>query len=376
MQVDSVLIAFSLLVARSTCSTPHDGETAAHASQSDQGSAKAIGHAVAELEKPIFSVFQAKDGTYWFGSNGQGLYRYDGSTLTQFTTQDGLCSDWVRGIQEDESGNLYICAGNDISKFDGRRFSTLVAEGDGTAWRLDPEDLWFSAGQDTGAVYRYDGETLHRLKFPATPAGDEHYAKFPRSQFPRMKFSPYDVYTIFKDSRGNVWFGTGGLGVCRYDGKSFAWIPVAELGFDIVGDASFGVRSIAEDKDGKLIFTNVRYRFDVYGRDADGPDSIDLVDLREQGFRIGPENGEEEVFMSMLTDEQGDLWMAALGGGVWRYDGQHVTHYPVRYDDKDIWVFLIYRDRQGGLWLGTHEHGVYKFNGTAFEPFKFSSESR
>ena len=376
MQGHSVLIVFSLLAGRSTCSTPHDGKTAAHASQSDQGSATAIGHPVAELDKPVFSVFQAKNGTYWFGSNGQGLYRYDGRTITQFTTQDGVCSDWVRGIQEDKSGNLYICAGNDVCKFDGRTFSTLLPEGDGTAWRLDPDDLWFSAGQDTGAVYRYDGETLHLLKFPRTPPGDEFYAQFPRSQFPNMKFSPYDVYTIFKDSRGNVWFGTGGLGVCRYDGKSFAWIPVAELGFDIVGDASFGVRSIVEDKEGKLIFTNVRYRFDIYGQGPDSPDPVNLVDRRVKGFRIRPENGEEEVFMSMLTDEHGDLWMAALGGGVWRYDGEHVTHYPVRYGGEDIWVFSIYRDHQGGLWLGTHEHGVYKFTGTAFEQLKLGAGTR
>jgi hypothetical protein len=61
---------------------------------------------------------------------------------------------------------------------------------------------------------------------------------------------------------------------------------------------------------------------------------------------------------------------------VWRYDGEHVTHYPVRCDGEDIWVFSIYRDRPGALWLGTHEHGVYKFNGTAFEPFEIGSGAR
>jgi len=370
-------MAVSFLAVQPACDAPSISEADVDASSSDrehvQDAPPPIGHRVSELDKHIWVVFQAKDGTYWFGSEGKGLFRYDGTTLTQFTTQDGLCSDGIRGIQEDKAGNLYIYAGNSISRFDGRRLTTLVPEEDGTAWKLDPDDLWFPGGPDSGAVYRFDGETLHRLVFPRTPAGDKHYAESPRSEFPNVKYSPYDVYTIFKDSRGNLWFGTAILGVCRYDGKSFAWIPVAELGFDIASDASFGVRSIAEDKDGKLIFTNIRYRFDIYGRGSGEQGPLDLLSRKEKGFRIGPENGEEEAFMSMLTDEHGDLWMAALGGGVWRYDGEHVTHYPVQYDGEDIWVFSIYRDKENGLWLGTHEHGVYKFNGTAFEPFEFGS---
>ena len=61
---------------------------------------------------------------------------------------------------------------------------------------------------DTGVVYRYDGKSLHRLEFPKTKVGDEHIAKYPRSKFPNVKYSPYDVYSIFKDSKGHLWFGT------------------------------------------------------------------------------------------------------------------------------------------------------------------------
>jgi protease-4 len=60
------------------------------------------------LSKSIWSVFQDKKDNYWFGSNGQGVYRYDGKALTQFTKKQGLPHDQIRGIQGDKSGNVYI----------------------------------------------------------------------------------------------------------------------------------------------------------------------------------------------------------------------------------------------------------------------------
>jgi hypothetical protein len=62
--------------------------------------------------------------------------------------------------------------------------------------------------------------------------------------------------------------------------------------------------------------------------------------------------------------------MATYGVGVWRYDGEKVTHYPVKDGAKAITVFAIYKDNRGDLWLGTHEAGAYKFNGKSFEKFK------
>ncbi|MBK7645303.1 MAG: hypothetical protein IPJ19_20055 [Planctomycetes bacterium] len=111
-----------------------------------------------------------------------------------------------------------------------------------------------------GVVYRYDGRSLRKLKFPQTAAGDANLAKYPRSKFPNAKYSPYDVYTVYKDRRGNVWFGTSSLGACRYDGKSFAWLSEAELGFDEKNDLSFGTRSLIEDRDGKFWITVTRQR--------------------------------------------------------------------------------------------------------------------
>ena len=328
---------------------------------SDSATPIATSDIAVALDERIFCIFQAKDSAYWFGSDGQGVYRYDGKEFVRFTTEQGLASNSIRGIQEDPSGNIFVCCEpGGVSRFDGHGFSRLTAlDPSKSEWMLGPDDLWFPGGQDSGVVFRWDGTSLHRLAFPRTEAGEAHIAAHPRSRYPNANYSPYDVYTIFKDSRGHLWFGTGMLGACRYDGTSFVWTGHGENG-------SFGVRSIVEDKDGKFWLSNTVSRFAEDPNAADQPGTPRY--RKEPG--IATDADPYSVFMSSVRDKDGVLWMATLNGGVFRYDGTKWTHFPVTYDDKPIWVYSIYRDRQDALWLGTHEHGVYRFNGRAFEKYQ------
>ncbi|MBL8899170.1 MAG: hypothetical protein JNM84_16140 [Planctomycetes bacterium] len=320
-------------------------------------------------------IHQDRAGHHWFGSDGRGVYRFDGASLTRLTRASGLCNDRIRAIQEDAEGNLYFATCDGVSKFDGRSLVTLevsAADAPGAGWKLAPDDLWFSVGQDTGAVLRYDGERLHRLAMPSTPLGEEFLAEHPRAQYPNMKYSPYDVYTVYRDRQGNLWFGTSSLGACRYDGRSFEWIHERDLGFDL-GNRSFGVRAIAEDREGKYWLTHTRYRYAVDPSGAALQSRGGLRYTQEPGLPHGAERGEEDYsyVMSMLRDEAGDLWMATYGAGVWRFDGERLTHFPVEVEGVPITVFSIYRDRLGVLWLGTHEHGVCRFDGGKFEKVSF-----
>lgn len=325
----------------------------------DQEGTIAKGQTVSEMAKDLWRVFQAKDGRHWFLSRTEGVFRYDGKTITRFTKKDGLAGDDIGGVQEDKSGNLYFSTNGGISKFDGRSFTTLKPV-PAAEWKKEPDDLWFGGGQDSGVVYRYDGKSLFRLAFPKTKAGDD--ATLPRDKFPNAKYSPYDVYTIFKDSKGNVWFGTAVLGACRYDGKSFAWIPEEEI-----RNGSFGTRSIIEDKDGKLWFSNTLHRYAV-----DLPADASQWYRKEQGVGdlSGHKQDEYECFMSSVIGDDGAVWMAILGGVVYRYDGKTMTRYPVTQDGKHHRIFSISKDNQGVLWLGTQAHGAYRFNGKSFEKFR------
>ena len=350
-----------------------------HALPSAKAAPTAPGEAVSSLDPCIFVVFQAGNKDYWFGSDGQGVFRSDGKAITHFTTAHGLAGNRIRSIQEDRSGNILVMSDGGLSRFDGNAFRTLpVNQTDQGEWTLGPDDLWFTGWQDEGVVYRYDGTSLHRLAFPKTKPGEDHLALYPRSKFPSMVYNPYDVYIIFKDSKGHLWFGTHVLGVCRYDGKSFAWTPKTELGFD--KDESFGIRSIAEDKDGLFWFSNTLNRFAVHPppttheRSTPADREASTPSVRKQPGIVAPLDPKKDhptFFMSSVKDKNGDLWLATLRSGVFRFDGTALTHYPVKDANAPVSVFSIYKDTQDSLWLGTHEHGVFKFNGTTFEKVEF-----
>ena len=122
-----------------------------------------------------------------------------------------------------------------------------------------------------------------------------------------MKYNPYDVYAIFRDSKGRMWFGTN-LGVCCYDGKTFTWISEEELGFDATGSA-FNVRSIIEDNDGRLLFTSTFNRWNVERNGAAGQG---VTFGKEPGIGRSEDQNKDDFayFISSVKDSNGDLWMA------------------------------------------------------------------
>ena len=82
----------------------------------------------------IFSLFEDTGGTFWVGTWGGGLNRFDPSagTAEVFTTADGLPSNNIYGILEDEAGRLWMSTNNGLSRFDpARRAFHNYSESDG-----------------------------------------------------------------------------------------------------------------------------------------------------------------------------------------------------------------------------------------------------
>lgn len=310
------------------------------------------GDTVKELGSSIMVVYQDSKDVYWFGSWETGVYRYDGKTMMNFTTKHGLPSNRVDEIKEDKSGNIYLVSchpSSTISKFDGDTWTTLSAIRSND-WKLRSDDVWFRNAYQTEKVYRFDGNTLYELTLPKPP----HLS------------NPFEIYSIYRDKKGNMWFGTNPVGVCRYDGKSFDWITEEDV-TEFRNEGANGVRSIAEDKNGDLWF-NTEYRYSVDGSTTSKSNKF-YTRHKSIGGLDGKEDSNLDEYLSAVRDNQDNLWFVTYRNGVWKFDGSEITHYIVQDHSKDITLFSIYKDNKGDLWLGTHENGAYRFTGTTFEKF-------
>ena len=169
-----------------------------------------IVHTVASKSETVNCELLDKDGNLWFSISGEGVYRFDGKSFTNFTIRDGLCSNSVGPIIQDKSGNILFGTNRGICKFDGKVFINMpLTDTLGITSLLEDREgnIWFGAiGK---GIYRFDGKKLTNLLYTY-----EH-------PFFGQKSEKY-ISDILQDRNGNIWFSSwNGGGVWKYDGKSF-----------------------------------------------------------------------------------------------------------------------------------------------------------
>jgi len=58
---------------------------------------------------------------------GFGLYRYDGKTFTNFTTEDGLGGSAIQSTNEDRDGRIWTDGYMGLYRFNGTSFINMTA---------------------------------------------------------------------------------------------------------------------------------------------------------------------------------------------------------------------------------------------------------
>jgi ligand-binding sensor domain-containing protein len=335
---------FPLLIA--ACFTSCNGQQQPASHSTAVESSAAVGTVVSCVGADSSCNFQARDllrdtkNNFWYITNGDGVFRDDGKTITRFTAKDGLCSNFVWKIDEGKDGKLWFKTRDGICYFDNNKFITPPVE-DPTY----PISFYNYLKDDLSVGHYYNGISLVRIELPFT------------SPIVNKSASPasYVVYCNTRDRKGNIWFGTQSAGVCCFDGKTYTWLNDKELGIT--------VRCIFEDQQGIIWIGNNGgglFRYD--------PVSGELHNFsrEHQLHNPDPDNfGKAGTLSRVWTinkDLQGNLWIGTIDNGVWMYDGKKVRQYTTSYGlgIDNIWV--IYNDRNEKLLFGTEGAGVYEIN--------------
>jgi ligand-binding sensor domain-containing protein len=163
------------------------------------------------------------------------------------------------------------------------------------------------------------------------------------------------IRSIFQDSKGNLWFGTLGEGVVRYDVKTLTYFSNPD------GFYNNTVYAINEDKNGNLWFGTDQgvYRYDPTAElNADGKafrnynqkDGLNHIDISRKGI---------------LVDKSGTIWVGTHGG-VYRYDpladSMGVPCFSLFQDLPPINVTGILEDKSGNIWFASSNNGVYCYD--------------
>ena len=307
----------------------------------------------------IHCGLQDKAGNLWFGTTGEGVYRYDGKLFTQFTMKDGLSSNKVWSILEDKSGNIWFGTTDGVCRYDGKNiiripinknFMPTISNNNyytdwsttNTVWSMLQDKsghIWFGTGD---GVYCYNGSYFtHFLDNDSVINKDSLHLKM--------------VDCILEDKNGNIWFASGMLpgeeGLCRYDGKSI-------ISFKPGGDV--WIRYLLEDKNG-IIWSGGRHR-GIW---------------RYDGTAFTKFTGKEGIGLSVYEDKAGNIWFNGeekinsieSKNGIWRYNGKTFTNFNTKDGLGSYYAFCIIEDRNGNIWVGTRNTGLYRYDGKTITSF-------
>ena len=293
----------------------------------------------------VLSILEDKSGNLWFGTEGGGVCKYDGKSFTHFTDKEGLSNNVVSSILEDKSGSLWFGTyGGGVSKYDGKSF-THFTEKEGlsnNAVRSILEDksgnLWF--GTSGGGVCKYDGNCVDDI-INGTNLYQHNQQDLKKNKKDLVKsfthftdkegLSNNVVLSILEDKSGNLWFGTAGGGVCKYDGKRFTHFTDKE------GLSNNVVLSILEDKSGNLWFGT---RF--------GLSKLTLAKLvalrRAQVDNMEYSVKEDNIIFKNYTYEDGFLGIGCFGnsiceatdGAIWIGTNDRLTVYHPPSDNLSV----------------------------------------
>ena len=236
----------------------------------------------------IYDALEASNGDIWIAT-WSGVNRVIGGAMddveawrlhTVESTSGGLPNDWVYGLAEGKNGVIWLATEGGLARFDSGRWDNWNhAQGLGAPYDLVKDAMPFR--NDPGEVSSH-----HARQKAEQGLGDIEVA-----------YNPNYIISLEVDRDGQVWAGTWGGGLSRFDGQTWTTLTVADglpgnhifaLGRD--GDDALWIgtsRGIARYQDGSFSYLS-----------------------REQGLY-------SDIVFSIEFAEDGAAWFGSLGGVTW-----------------------------------------------------------
>ena len=250
-----------------------------------------------------------REGNYWVGTIGSGLFRFRRTPLTAYGSEEGLSNSSFSALFQDRQGRFWL-GGDSLYWSDGRRFHLFPGVANVRAISQTREgDMWFGG---YGGLYRWRSGVLTHFNIKA-PA----------------------VRAIYQDRQGMLWIGgimedrRGGLYRFR-DGK-LEQIPG-------ISD----VRKIIEDQDGGLWLGGLEGLWHIHDGDT-------VLYDHKQGLS-------NDAVYDVYQDSTGTLWLATYGGGLNRFRDGRFKAITTREGLPNNMLLYILEDDNSNLWLSSNQN--------------------
>lgn len=408
-------------------------------------------------QNTINCIYQDHYGFMWFGTQ-DGLNSYDGFKFTVYRSNpedsSTLSHNWIWDVMEDDAHRLWIATWNGLSKYDrslgtfetflpdssdassisGTRPASLAKDLSGKIWvgiwggglnLLDPETgsfLRYRKLEDPGQGY--PGDYVRKLCMDSggrlwigtwnglwrcrlLPDGEVVFEHFLHDPADPSSISSNRITSFREDAQGEMWIGTLGGGLNRYDSVRHCFVQYQSDPDQAGSLSSNDITSIERSGDGRLWIATVSgglNHFDPetglfrrYGKDPADPGSLGSNNVyavyADRGhvlwvgagglnifnprlFRFNPTGPLEAMkeqmkghsVYALLEDSRGDIWVGTNHSGLARFQQQtgQVSWYRHRPGDSNSIshnsVSSLAEDPEGNIWISTAGGGLNKLD--------------
>jgi len=306
---------------------------------------------------PIEPLMIDKDGSVWYGTFGDGVFKIDPLNFTYKhfnhnpADPQSLSENSINCIFQDRSGTTWIGtfgAGISILNPRANRF-TLFKNNPFNQNSLASSFVWTIC--ETADSTLWFGTNAHGISCYDQHSGT--FRHFDHNPFDPSSLAHSSIRKVYQDSRGRIWIGTDGGGLDLYNpiDQSFTNFSHDPLNSGSISHNS--VRTIYEDRHGK-IWVGTRNGLNLLNNDG--------VSFRRYLLDGDHETGPPHnfIYSAIYQDQEDNLWLGTYGGGLCMLnpvDGSCTSFHHDPEDPNtlsDNIVFSLHEDNLGRFWIGTN----------------------
>ena len=271
---------------------------------------------------------EADDGTLWYRTRDQKLFRLVGNEFEPVSTNSGLAGTTIFNLTSDPAGRIWVGTDRELARWDGSRFEAMTPTNgepvlNVTYFRVATNDeVWVVAN-----------ERVRKAR------GRQWMAE---AEACRGVFTTYrDRLGIHPDESGGAWLYDYGKGLfhVRSDGRT----RQLTLEENFPGER---VDCFFEDREGNFWA---------------GVDRGGLVRIREKRFAVmTPEDSAMgRATVTVAEDAGGAIWVGTFGGGLHRWLDDSWQNFSLPGAGRGF-IFSVCPDEKKGLWVSAGEEDLYQ----------------
>lgn len=284
----------------------------------------------------VNAIVEDKYGFIWFGLSN-GLTRYDGNYLYNYTTENGLISNNIQELVIDSEQNMWIVTPKGIMKFDGEKFEIYTMQNGIPALPAteliedEAGNMWFISD----GVVKYDGKTFF------------HYST-------KNGLRTNEISMLGLDASGQLFIGYYANWVDFLKNDTLRRFNEGVPIFHQIG-SNINMESMV-DKDGHFWLVNYNATISKFIRDS-------LVVRYNTSHISLPHYSLDEI----LQDSKGNMWFGSVEAGILKLENDSTfKSYTTVQGLNTNFVTELFEDSKGNIWVGTLGGGVNKIVPSSF----------